>query len=109
MVSAFGPNVGLTKGEQTDFFRSIGDSRFLEICGAVDGAHIADVFHLWTAEAAGLDAFLTMDRRFLRVMKQKRRRAKSSVSVWSPKELCGSLGEGPTDIEALAAQFHPFR
>ena len=97
-----------------EFFRSIRDDRFLEIRAAISDpsnpeAHIADAFHLWTAEVDGLDAFLTMDNTFIRVMAGKGQRAGSPVTVWSPEGMCMSLGEGPTNIEALAAKFPPYR
>jgi hypothetical protein len=102
------------KDEQVQFFRSVQDSRFLAIRAAVSDprnpeAHIGDAFHLWTAEVAGLDVFLTMDQRFLNVMSGKGKRAKSPVPVLSPKDLCASLGEGPTDLAVLAAKYPPFR
>jgi hypothetical protein len=105
---------GGTENEQMEFFRSVRDPRFLEIRNAVSDpstpdAHIDDAFHLWSAEVAVLDAFLTLDNAFIKVMGNKGRRARSPVSVWSPRDLCASLGEGPTDIEALSAQHPPFR
>ena len=99
----------VTEAEQMEFFRSIRNNRFLAILSAIGNAHIYDVFHLGTAEVAGLDAFLTMDLKFLNVMRQQGQRAQSPVSVWSPRDLCASLGEGSTDIDALAVRHHPFR
>ena len=101
--------MGVTEAEQMEFFRSIRNSRFLAILSAAGDAHIDDIFHLWTAEAAGLDAFLTMDLKFLNVMRRQGQRAQSPISVWSPRDLCASLGEGSTDIDVLAARYHPFR
>lgn len=113
-VSIGHKSVGVTEEEQMEFFRSILDPRFLEIRNAISDpsnleAHIDDAFHLWSAETAILDAFLTLDKAFIEVMSGKGRRAKSPVSVWSPKDLCTSLGEGPTDIEAISAKYPPFR
>src|SRR5690606_34547538 len=76
VFSAFEPGVALTKDEQMDFFRSICDHRFREIAGAVGDAHVDDAFHLWSAEVADLDSFLTMDRRFLNAIKQQGRKAR---------------------------------
>lgn len=102
------------KDEQVQFFRSVQDSRFLAIRAAVSDprnpeAHVGDAFHLWTAEFAGLDAFLTMDQKFLNVMGGKGKTARSPVSVLSPRDLCATLGEGPTDLSVLAAKYPPFR
>ena len=68
--------VGVTEDEQMEFFRSIRHPRFLEIRATISDksnpeAHIDDAFHLWTAEEAGLDAFLTMDQAFIRVMRAR--------------------------------------
>lgn len=72
-------SVGTTKDEQMDFFRSIQAPRFIEINNATGGAHIADVFHFWTAEESSLDAFLTMDYRFRNVVYTHRKQIDSAV------------------------------
>lgn len=102
------------KDEQMHFFRTVRDSRFQDIRNAVadpsnPDAHIADAFHLWNAEVARLDTFLTMDSKFVNVMHGKGKGARSQVQVLSPKELCVSLGEGPTDIATLAAKYPHLR
>src|SRR3990172_1635709 len=91
------------------FFRSIQHPRFLQIRNATGDAHIDGAFHLWTAEEAALDAFLTMDQRFWRVVNQRKKIINSPVLVVTPKELCEHLGAKPTDIEKLAAGINPFR
>ena len=85
------------------------NGRFLAILSAIGNAQIDDVFHLWTAEDTGLEVFLTMDLKFLNVMRQQGQRVQSPVSVWSPRDLCASLGERSTDIDVLAVRHHPFR
>lgn len=100
---------GVTEEEQIEFFRSIQHPRFLQITNATGEAHIDDAFHLWTAEEAALDAFLTMDQRFWRVVNQKKKIINSPVLVVTPKELCEHLHAQPTDIEKLAAGINPFR
>lgn len=107
LISATG-GIGVAKREQTRFFRSIQHPRFLQIRTATGDAHIGDAFHLWTAEEAGLDAFLTMDQRFWRVLHQKNRIIDSTVLVMTPKELGERLNARPTDIEKLAAEISPF-
>jgi hypothetical protein len=101
-------NIGITEEEQMEFFRSIRHPRFLEIAKATGDAHIDDAFHLWTAEEASLDVFLTIDKRFRNVVHNQRHNIKSVVSVMTPKELCEGLGLHPTDIEQLAAEINPF-
>lgn len=108
-IAPFGRSSGLNKAEQENFLRSIRDSRFVAIRNVVGEAHIVDAFHLWTAEVSDLDVFLTMDKRFLNVIEQERKKIQSSVAVRSPRELCETLGKGPVSLEALAVQYPPFR
>jgi hypothetical protein len=100
--------MGTTEDEQMEFFRSITDPRFLHIRKHTGEGHIDDAYHLWTAENSKLDAFLTMDKRFYRVMKQKSVLIGSPVLVASPEDLCGRLGLQPIDICGLAAETNPF-
>lgn len=100
--------MGTTEDEQMEFFRSITHPRFLHIRKHTGDAHIDDAYHLWTAEEAKLDAFLTMDKRFYGVVKQKSDLIGSPVLVVIPKDLCGHLGLQPLDIRELAAETNPF-
>lgn len=100
-------SAGTTEDEQMEFFRSVQVPRFLEISKAIGEAHIDDAFHLWTAEEASLDVFLTMDKRFWNVVTSQKRSVNSSVSVMTPKELSEHLGLQPLDIEKLAAEINP--
>lgn len=100
--------MGTTEDEQMEFFRSITHPRFLHIRKHAGDAHIDDAFHLWTAEEAKLDAFLTMDKRFYGVVKQKSNLISSPVLVATPRDLCGHLGLQPLDIGELAAETNPF-
>lgn len=101
-------SIGVTEEEQMEFFRSIRHPRFLQIRSATGDAHIDDAFHLWAAEEAGLDVFLTMDQRFWRVVNQKKKTIDSVIPVMTPKELGEHLDAQPTDIEKLAAETNPF-
>ena len=100
-------SIGMTREEQMELFRSIQHPRFLEIKQAVGEAHIGDVYHLWTAEVASLDVFLTVDRRFRNAVDSQKARINSPVLTMTPKELCDNLGLAPTDIEKLAAEINP--
>ena len=101
-------SIGVTEEEQMEFFRSIQNPRFLEIANAVGEKHIDDAYHLWTAEEAGLDAFLTMDRKFWSITNQTRRITVSRVPVLTPKQLCQQMQLEPTDIEKLAEETNPY-
>jgi hypothetical protein len=90
---------GITEEEQMSFIRSIQHPRFLQISKAVEEAHIDDAFHLWSAEEASLDVFLTLDKRFRNVVYNKRKIIGSPVLVMTPKELCEHLGLEPSNIE----------
>ncbi len=108
-------SIGTTKDEQIAFFKSITDERFLEIRRALDDGsggdpHIADAYHFWTAEHAGLDAYLTMDKKFINVFQQQAAgKINPRAEVMSPKQLCESFGVGPKDIDQLARENPPFR
>lgn len=101
-------SIGITEEEQMEFFRSIRSPRFLEISKATGDAHVGDAYHLWTAEEAALDAFLTMDRAFRNVVEHERKAINSPVLVMTPKELGEHLGLQPVEIERLAEKSHPF-
>jgi len=100
-------SVGVTEEEQMEFFRSIRHPRFLQIRLAVGDAHVDDAYHLWTAEEAALDAFLTMDRRFWNVVKHELKAINSTVLVMTPKELGEHLFLQPVEIERLAGEINP--
>lgn len=106
----FGATVstGVTKEEQMEFFRSVRHPRFLQIRKATGEAHIDDAYHLWTAEEAKLDAFLTMDKRFWAVTVRKNKIINSAILVTTPKDLSRHLGLQPLEIEELAAEINPF-
>lgn len=108
VISGIGPSHGLTDAEQNEFFRSIKDRRFLEMRRLLQDHHIDDAFHLWTAEHSKLDMLLTCDKRFWNAFNNAASKLKSEVKVVTPKQLCEQLGEGPTDIDALAAKYPPF-
>ena len=109
VITSRGQNIGTTEDEQNEFFRTIKHPRYKEFCKALNGAHIDDAFHVWTAEAENLDCFLTMDTKFLRPWRQVERKLNSKVKVLTPKELCELFGEGPADLDALSQENHPFR
>ena len=67
-----------------------------------------DAYHLWTAEEAALDAFLTMDKAFRNVVEHERKAINSPVLVMTPKELGDHLGLQPIDIGKLAEEINPF-
>lgn len=102
-----GESVGTTRSEQRAFFNSITAPRYLAIKEALSNSHIDDAFHLWAAEVAGMDVFLTFDRRFARHVAQNMTRLASPVAVLAPSELCNRMAEGPSDVEAIAARFPP--
>ena len=99
--------VGLSKAEVNAFYKSINIPRFKEIRQAFGDSHIDDAFHLWTAESSRLDAFTTLDQRFIRQANSCAKKINTSVAVLSPKQLCERLNSPPTDIDELAAR-HPW-
>lgn len=109
IVMAYRPSesIGTTRSEQRAFFNSITAPRYVAIRDALSNSHIDDAFHLWTAEVAAMDVFLTFDGRFARHVAQNANRLASPVAVLVPSELCGRMAEGPSDVEAIAARFPP--
>lgn len=107
-VDAFSGSQGITKPEHEAALLSVPDARFKAILKQTGPRHVLDAFHFWTAETHQLDAFLTMDKKFLNVYTNTRGRLNSRTEAWSPKDLCQRLGEGPADLEALAASRPPF-
>lgn len=84
-----------------EFILSVTNPRFLEVasaCGAFDGKEpkvntLWDAFHVWTAEVAGAEFFLTFDFRMLR-RTRNRGAPKLCVSVVKPSELISAIGAG---------------
>jgi hypothetical protein len=99
---------GTAEEEQMIFFRSIKHPRFLQIRKLTGDAHVDDAYHLWTAEEAKLDVFLTMDKKFWRVVNQKEKGINSPARVMTPKDLCERLGLRPIAIKQLAPDIKPF-
>jgi hypothetical protein len=102
------PTVDFGKDEQLKFFETIQHPRFLHLRTTLGDAQLADAFHLWTAETASLDVFLTMDKKFLNNVHNRRNTINSTVSVLAPKDVCGQIGLPPADIEQLAIEINPY-
>lgn len=82
---------GETKERKQAFLKSIREPRFLELVSVIGLTHAGDIFHLWSAEKAGLDCFLSADRKFINAVnnaRKDRRKVKIKVDVLSPSELC---------------------
>lgn len=104
----FNPDPGMQKSKQLDFFRWIIHPRFVHLKTTLGEAQLADAFHLWTAEEAHLDVFLTMDKKFLNNVRNHLKAIGFTVSVMAPKELCEQIALLPSDIDKLAAEINPF-
>jgi hypothetical protein len=102
------PIVDFGKDEQLDFFRTIQHPRFLHLRSTLGDAQLADAFHLWTAEEAALDVFLTLDRKFANNVHNRRKTIGSTVAVMFPKDVCERIPLPPSDVEQLAAEINPF-
>jgi hypothetical protein len=96
------------KSKQLEFFRWIIHPRFVHLRTTLGEVQLADAFHLWTAEEAHLDVFLTMDKKFIHNVHNRLSAVGSTVSVLPPKEICDQIGLPPSDIEQLAAGINPF-
>jgi len=96
------------KSKQLEFFRWIIHPRFVHLRTTLGEAQLADAFHLWTAEEAHLDVFLTMDKKFINKVHNRLAAVRSTVSVLHPKEICDQIGLPPSDIGHLASKINPF-
>lgn len=65
--------------------------KFRELCKGLSEKQYPDAFHLWTAEANGADYFLTIDRKFTRLMTTNNK-AELPCSPLSPSQLLDQLG-----------------
>lgn len=94
---------GRSADEWTDLFvNSISERRYLEICrvtGAFQGDNkplqrnqALDAFHIWSAEVAGADLFLTMDYKLSRMVK-KDTKNRIQIPVVTPNQAIGLLLE----------------
>ena len=80
-------NNGEWKERKDAFLDGIRNDRFLKLKEAIGSTHAADIFHLWSAEKAGLDCFLSADRKFINAVRNQKR-VLIRVCVLSPSELC---------------------
>lgn len=65
--------------------------RFIELCKDVSKKHYSDIFHLWTAERAGLKYFLTLDKKFINSLVESKKMEFISVPL-TPSDLLSILG-----------------
>lgn len=70
--------------------------RFKFLCRHLARTHFSDAFHLWTAEANGLDYFLMMDKKFPNAL-QNRRDLGFRCRAASPDEFLNALGISERD------------
>ncbi|MEQ8266603.1 MAG: hypothetical protein RH982_05360 [Parvibaculum sp.] len=87
------------KNEQLDFFASIAIPRYLELRKQLGDAHLADIFHYWTAEANGLDGFVTMETRFPNAFNRQAKRFAPKSRALSPVDVCKLHGLEPVDVD----------
>lgn len=88
-----------SKDEQLGFLADITAPRFLELRKYLGDAHLADTFHYWTAEANGLDGFVTMERRFPNAFNREARHFGPKCRVLSPADVCRLHGIEPIDVD----------
>lgn len=80
--------------------------RFRELCKGLSEKQYPDAFHLWTAEVNGADCFLTIDKKFIRVMTETNK-AKMPCPPLSPSQLLDELGIHERDpIEYVEGAFY---
>jgi hypothetical protein len=57
-----------TNDQWLQLLAAIRHPRFLELKKRTGGHHLADLYHVWTAEENSLDCFITLDTKFLRAV-----------------------------------------
>lgn len=79
-----------------DVFSYTGDARFVQIKRLLGTGNEADAFHILTAERAGLDLFITMDAKLVRIA--RRAKTKVNIKVCLPSEAMREIdNEVPLD------------
>jgi hypothetical protein len=82
--------VGASKEERDAHLRSISDKRLRELDRLTQGNKVSDVAHLLTAERRGMDCYLTMDKAFMKAIKQQKQ-LRLKVDVLSPADLAAKF------------------
>jgi hypothetical protein len=65
--------------------------RFRELCAGLTEKQYPDAFHLWSAEASGMDLFLTTDGKFIRVLTETKKISLPCTPL-SPSQLLEQFG-----------------
>lgn len=89
---------GETKEKKQNFLDGIRQRRFQDLKAVIGSNHAGDIFHLWSAEIAGIECFLTADQKFRNAVSNAKRNRKGiqiKVDVLSPSELCERFGFQP--------------
>jgi predicted nucleic acid-binding protein len=68
-----------------DFLGQVTHPRFQQLLKFTAGSHAADIYHLWTAEHSGIEAFITIDIKFVNAV-TKPKPIDSPVKVCTPAE-----------------------
>ena len=82
---------GETKEKKQNFLDGIRQKRFQDLKAVIGSNHAGDIFHLWSAENAGIECFLSADHKFINAVtnaKGNRKGIQIKVDVLSPSELC---------------------
>jgi hypothetical protein len=67
------------------FLAQIRHPRFLKLLKRTGGDHAADLYHVWEAEHNGLDAFVTLDVKFVKAV-TKPKALETAVKICTPSE-----------------------
>lgn len=85
VVASYMDKKGDAKARRKQFFAGLSEPRLDELRRALGANKAADAFHILTAERAGLDVFLTNDRRLLNTLAHVK--LKVAVRVIAPVQL----------------------
>jgi hypothetical protein len=70
------------------------------ICDGLSPRHYPDAMHFWTAVTNNVDFFLTVDRKFMRILAANRQ-VKTRTKAISPSDLLKHLGVTTLDAPRL--------
>jgi len=85
------------------WLHSCSDPRYAELRSALPGTHadntLLDLYHVYSAEKARLDCFLTLDKHSLAEPLREQKRVKLCIEILYPSELLARLGILPAKRE----------
>jgi predicted nucleic acid-binding protein len=87
------------------FLPQIKHPRFIELLKRTGGDHAADLYHVWEAEHNGIDAFVTLDVKFINAV-TKPKPLRTPVRICTPSEFVSWASASTTGISRESRNLH---